>query len=432
MGLFSIWSSTNVRNYFLTNGGGPVDEQIQQMLRTIRQHLDMDVGFIAEFRDGRRFFRHVDASQPAASVKVGGSDPLEASYCHFVVSGAFPELMQDAAQVPVAAAMPVTRALPVGAHLSVPIRLPDGDIYGTFCCFSHKSDRSLNKRDLALLKVFADVAGGLLHVQAKAEKERKEKTSRIERLIEMRDLSIAYQPIYRLSDDSLASFEALSRFSAPPARSPDQWFAEAAEVELGVELELLAAQEACLALLALSADIALAVNLSPQSILDPRFSALFKNLPVDRLVLEVTEHAVIESYPEMDRVLASLRQRGLRLAVDDAGAGHSSFRHVLDLKPDLVKLDMSLTRDIHSDPARRALAEALTSFGRAMGCQIVAEGVETDLELEALRDIGVTKVQGYLVGRPMSLKEATTLPPFLAGRKRLGSVRRAKTDVKSI
>jgi EAL domain-containing protein (putative c-di-GMP-specific phosphodiesterase class I) len=419
MGLFSIWSSTNVRNYFLTNGGGPVDEQIQQMLRTIRQHLDMDVGFIAEFRDGRRFFRHVDASQPATSVKVGGSDPLEASYCHFVVSGAFPELMQDAAQVPV-------------AHLSVPIRLPDGDIYGTFCCFSHKSDRSLNKRDLALLKVFADVAGGLLHVQAKAEKERKEKTSRIERLIEMRDLSIAYQPIYRLSDDSLASFEALSRFSAPPARSPDQWFAEAAEVELGVELELLAAQEACLALLALSADIALAVNLSPQSILDPRFSALFKNLPVDRLVLEVTEHAVIESYPEMDRVLASLRQRGLRLAVDDAGAGHSSFRHVLDLKPDLVKLDMSLTRDIHSDPARRALAEALTSFGRAMGCQIVAEGVETDLELEALRDIGVTKVQGYLVGRPMSLKEATTLPPFLAGRKRLGSVRRAKTDVKSI
>jgi EAL domain-containing protein (putative c-di-GMP-specific phosphodiesterase class I) len=98
---------------------------------------------------------------------------------------------------------------------------------------------------------------------------------------------------------------------------------------------------------------------------------------------------------------------------------------VLDLKPDLVKLDMSLTRDIHSDPARRALAEALTSFGRAMGCQIVAEGVETDLELEALRDIGVTKVQGYLVGRPMSLKEAATLPPFLAGRKRLEYVRRA-------
>jgi EAL domain-containing protein (putative c-di-GMP-specific phosphodiesterase class I) len=409
----------------LTRGSDLVDGQLQQMLRAIRRHLGMDVGFIAEFRDGRRFFRHVDASQPDIPVKVGGSDPLEASYCHFVASGVFPELMQDAAQVPAAAAMPVTRALPVGAHLSVPIRFPDGEIYGSFCCFSHKSDRTLNERDLALLKVFADVAGGVLHADAKAEKTGKEKTSRIERLIEMRDLSIVYQPIYRLSDDSLASFEALSRFSAPPARSPDQWFAEADEVKLGVELELLAVEEACMALLELSTGIALAVNLSPQSILDPRFSALFESLPVDRLILEVTEHAVIESYPEIERVLASLRQRGLRLAVDDAGAGHSSFRHVLDLKPDLIKLDMSLTRDIHSDSARRALAEALTRFGREMGCQIVAEGAENDLELEALRDIGVTKVQGYLVGRPMPLKEAAALPRFLAGPNRVESVRRA-------
>jgi EAL domain-containing protein (putative c-di-GMP-specific phosphodiesterase class I) len=98
---------------------------------------------------------------------------------------------------------------------------------------------------------------------------------------------------------------------------------------------------------------------------------------------------------------------------------------VLDLKPDLIKLDTSLTRDIHSDSARRALAEALTRFGREMGCQIVAEGAENDLELEALRDIGVTKVQGYLVGRPMPLKEAGALPRFLAGPNRVESVRRA-------
>jgi EAL domain-containing protein (putative c-di-GMP-specific phosphodiesterase class I) len=308
--------------------------------------------------------------------------------------------------------MPVTNALPVGAHLSVPIRFDDGEIYGTFCCFSRKSDESLNERDLALLKVFADIAAGLIQAEAKAEKARTEKVSRIEQTIEMRQLSIAYQPIYRLSDDSLAGFEALSRFSAAPLRSPDQWFAEAAEVELGCELEFLAAQEACLALSALPPALTLAVNLAPQSILSPKFSWLFAELPVERLVLEVTEHAIIENYAEMERALLPLRERGLRLAVDDAGAGHSSFRHVLDLRPDLIKLDMSLTRDIHCDPARRALAEALTLFGRAMGSQIVAEGVETELELEALRKIGVTKVQGYLTGRPMSLKEAAALPAF--------------------
>jgi EAL domain-containing protein (putative c-di-GMP-specific phosphodiesterase class I) len=391
---------------------GSVEQQIQQILHAIRLHLGMDVGFISEFRDGRRFFRHVDASAPKPPVVVGASDRLEESYCHYIVDGALPQLMQDAAKVPAAAAMPVTNALPVGAHLSVPIRFDDGEIYGTFCCFSHKSDESLNERDLALLKVFADISGGLIQADAKAEKTRIEKVSRIEQTIGMRQLSIAYQPIYRLSDDSLAGFEALSRFSATPLRSPDQWFAEAAEVELGCELEFLAAQEACLALLALPPALTLAVNLAPQSILSPKFSWLFAELPLERLVLEVTEHAIIENYADMERALFPLRQRGLRLAVDDAGAGHSSFRHVLDLRPDLIKLDMSLTRDIHCDPARRALAEALTQFGRAMGCQIVAEGVETELELAALRKIGVTKVQGYLTGRPMSLKQAAALPVF--------------------
>jgi EAL domain-containing protein (putative c-di-GMP-specific phosphodiesterase class I) len=386
-----------------------IGEQIQQMLHAIRLHLGMDVGFISEFRDGRRYFRHVDASTPNPPLMVGGSDRLEDSFCHYIVDGSLPQLMQDAAKVPAAAAMPVTNTLPVGAHLSVPIRFDDGEIYGTFCCFRHKSDQSLNERDLALLKVIADIAGGLIQTDAKAEKARTEKLSRIEQTIEMRQLSIAYQPIYRLSDDSLAGFEALSRFSAAPLRSPDQWFAEAAEVELGTELEFLAAQEASLALLALPPALTLAVNLSPQSILSPKFSSLFAALPVERLVLEVTEHAIIENYAEMERVLLPLRQRGLRLAVDDAGAGHSSFRHVLDLRPDLIKLDMSLTRDIHCDPARRALAEALTQFGRAMGSQIVAEGVETEPELEALRMIGVTKVQGYLTGRPMSLKQAAAL-----------------------
>jgi EAL domain-containing protein (putative c-di-GMP-specific phosphodiesterase class I) len=226
-------------------------------------------------------------------------------------------------------------------------------------------------------------------------------------------LSIVYQPLYRLSNDSLAGFEALSRFSTPPMRSPDHWFAEAAEAGLGVELEFVAVRDACTALLTLPPTLLLAINLSPQSILSPCFNALFAEFPPHRLVLEITEHAAIENYAEIERSLAPLRQRGLRLAVDDAGAGHASFKHVLDLRPDLIKLDMSLTRDIHCDPARRALAEALTRFGRAMGSEIVAEGVETELELEALREIGVTKAQGYLLGRPVPLKEAAALPAFL-------------------
>jgi hypothetical protein len=96
----------------------------------------MDVAFLSEFTDGQRVFRHVDSSLENLPVKVGGADPLEASYWQRVVDGRLPELIQDATAVPAAMELPVTRALPVGAHLSVPIKLKDGSVYGTFWCFS--------------------------------------------------------------------------------------------------------------------------------------------------------------------------------------------------------------------------------------------------------------------------------------------------------
>jgi len=98
--------------------------------------------------------------------------------------------------------------------------------------------------------------------------------------------------------------------------------------------------------------------------------------------------------------LKPLRKRGLRIAVDDTGAGHSSFRHILQMHPDYIKLDMSLSRGIDRDPARRALASALIWFAREIGCKLVAEGVEKASELRTLRDIGVKIVQGHLIARP--------------------------------
>jgi EAL domain-containing protein (putative c-di-GMP-specific phosphodiesterase class I) len=99
----------------------------------------------------------------------------------------------------------------------------------------------------------------------------------------------------------------------------------------------------------------------------------------------------------------------LRIAVDDAGAGYASFRHILNLAPDLIKLDVFLTQNIHTDRARRALAAALIRFSEETGSKIIAEGVETTLQLKVLRELGVTKAQGYLLGRPMPLASASEL-----------------------
>lgn len=127
--------------------------------------------------------------------------------------------------------------------------------------------------------------------------------------------------------------------------------------------------------------------------------------PLARLLLEVTEHSSIGDYGLLSEALAQLRKAGLRLAVDDAGSGYASFRHILKLRPDIIKLDQSLIRGIDHDPGSRALAAALITFARETGSCVIAEGVETEDELAALRVLGVGTAQGYLLGRPGSLPD---------------------------
>jgi EAL domain-containing protein (putative c-di-GMP-specific phosphodiesterase class I) len=144
------------------------------------------------------------------------------------------------------------------------------------------------------------------------------------------------------------------------------------------------------------------VNLSPATILSGAAESLLAEFPADRLVVEVTENQEIGDYVGFARALAPFRTHA-RFAVDDVGAGYSGMRHILDLHPDIIKLDMSLVRDIDKDPARRALALALVAFASGMDSQIVAEGVETVGELAVLRELGVPRAQGYYLGRPMPL-----------------------------
>jgi EAL domain-containing protein (putative c-di-GMP-specific phosphodiesterase class I) len=106
--------------------------------------------------------------------------------------------------------------------------------------------------------------------------------------------------------------------------------------------------------------------------------------------------------------LEPLRRKGMKLAVDDAGSGYASFRHILKLKPDVIKLDISLIKKIDSDSCSRALAAALIRFAEETGSHIVAEGVETQAELDVLRELKVDKVQGFLLGRPMPIGQLQT------------------------
>lgn len=387
---------------------GTAADALDRVLQVIRSHLGMDVAFVSEFTGDRRIFRHVDAS-PGAPLQVGDSHPLEDSYCQRVVDGRLPELIPDTSAVPEAMALPVTTAVPVGAHLSVPIRLRDGSVYGTFCAFSFSPDHSLNERDLDMMRAFADLASYQIERRLEANKGHDATVRVIQGVIEESQFAIGYQPIYRLDSKQIVGFECLSRFSALPSRSPDLWFAEAASVGLGVELELTAIKVALDGLSSFPDNVYLAVNISFATIISPAFLSAIGDVPAGRLMLEITEHDSISEYDRLSQILEPLRRKGMRVAVDDAGAGYCSFRHILQIKPDLIKLDRSLVQEIDTDPARRALASALVEFARATGSQVIAEGVETASELIAVRLLGADKAQGYFLGRPMPLAHAAGL-----------------------
>jgi EAL domain-containing protein (putative c-di-GMP-specific phosphodiesterase class I)/ActR/RegA family two-component response regulator len=229
------------------------------------------------------------------------------------------------------------------------------------------------------------------------------KRARIRGVIERGELDIVFQPIVALDSREIVGYEALSRFSAAPHRGPAAWFAEAHEVGLGPELELLAIRLACAHSHALPEGMFMAVNVSPVTAERPELLPLLAGCDVDHVVLEVTEHARVDDYPRFRLAIARVRELGAQLAVDDAGAGFASLRHILELNAELIKLDGSLTQSLEADPRRRSLAAALIEFGRESGASVLAEHVESELQLIELRRLGVDYGQGYHLGRPAPL-----------------------------
>lgn len=226
---------------------------------------------------------------------------------------------------------------------------------------------------------------------------------RIERVLNAQDLKMHFQPIASLADKHAIGYEALAFFRDSPPRTPDVWFAEAVTVGLGVDLELLAITGALKHLAALPADTFLSLNASPEVAVSPDLRELLEGVE-DRVVIEITEHAPVPDYEALVDGLALLRGRGVRLAVDDCGAGFASLRHVLLLAPDFIKLDIALCRDVQH-PLRRALARALVSFAAEIDCGVIAEGIETPEDLAALRSLGVELGQGFHLGRPAELEQ---------------------------
>ena len=387
--------------------GGPgavaIGRNVDRLLDAVRRHLDMDVAFVSEFHGHHRVFRHVATRLDRAPIRPGDSSPLDEGYCMRVVEGRIPQLIPDTAAIPALEYLPETRSVPIGSHISVPIQLRDGRVYGTFCCFSLAPSLSLGQRDLHMMRAFADLLAYQIDGDLDAVQEHEAKVERITSVLELGQPHIVYQPIYRSSTRRIVGVECLSRFDLEPRRTPDVWFAEAREIGLGVRLELNAILSALDGLRGVAGDFYVALNVSPQTLISGGIDGYIDDIDPRRVVLEVTEHSLVDDYGLLNERLGPLREAGVRIAVDDAGAGYASMRHVLAIHPDIIKLDLSLTRGIDSDSPRRALAAALIEFARQTQSRVVAEGVETASELVALQALGVDDVQGYHLARPLEV-----------------------------
>lgn len=381
-------------------------DPIDKALETVRTHLGMEVAYLSEFVGEKSVFRAVSAPGLEALIKPGDTQNLEDIYCQHILDGRLPEVIPDTAEFALAQGLPITSQVPIGSHVSVPIHRADGSVYGMFCCLSPTPNPTLNERDLKVMRTFADMSAEHLHTVV-ADRIQIEKLSvAIETALAPGGYNVVYQPLFRLGSDLPIGFEALCRFTTDPYIPPDKMFGDAALIGRQAELEIAVADAALMALDSLPEDIYVSVNLSPETIVSAELTPRMQAAPAERIVLEITEHVAVSDYAKLMRRLDGLRALGMRLAIDDAGAGYSGLKHIVQLAPDIIKLDMALTSGIDTDMSLRSLSSALTHFSTETGATILAEGIETKGELDTLKSLGVQMGQGYFLGRPAPLDAA--------------------------
>lgn len=377
------------------------DQKVAELLRTAKDSLGLSLTFLSRLDGTVQHLEVVESSIPF--FRDGQTQPQATSLCQAILDGKLPSVIPNVAKLPEAKRLPAARFPRIRSYVSVPVSLSDGTLYGTFCAAGFTADNELSKRDRALMEVLASVAATIIEPSITERRRESAIRDRLEPVIESGGPHIVYQPIVALRDGARIGAEALSRFPAEWEQPPDVVFGEATSIGIGAELELLAVRRAVRALPEMTGY--LSINFSPDVLLDPRCLELLAGLPGDRIVLELSEHDPVEDYEVLSAVLQPLRQQGMRLAIDDVGAGFSSLRHILLTTPDVIKLDRSIVAGVATDSVLRGLVHALVAFGHGAGATVVAEGIETPTDAAVLRDAGVDYGQGWYFARPGDLDQ---------------------------
>lgn len=285
-----------------------------------------------------------------------------------------------------------------GLHSAVfaPLKGPHG-VVGVISFGVHdamNAERIIER--LPALATFGAIVGALVAPGLEARHREDDARASVQAILDATAFTPFFQPIVEFHTGAVVGYEALSRFGN--GIPPDAVFALAVRAGLGIELETATLDAALGSSASLPPGAYLSLNASPALIGSGALRALLGGRERG-IVLEITEHLVIDDYPALRHELAALGPN-VRLAVDDAGAGYASLRHILELAPSFVKLDIGLIRGIDADPARQALIAGMGYFAVKRKLRLIAEGIETAAELKALRGLAIGYGQGYFLGRP--------------------------------
>ena len=373
------------------------EQQVADLLRTARTSLHLSVAFLSRLDGTTQHLEVVDTSVPFL-FREGYQQKQEVTLCQAVLDKKLPPVIPDLTDFPEAMKLPAARMPRLRSYVSVPVTLSDGSLYGTFCAAGLTSDKELTERDKVLMDVLASAAAVIIEPEVRAQERRSEITDRLDPLIAAGGPVVVLQPIVDLATGRRVGAEALSRFPAEWGMAPDVVFGQAHSVGSGHLLELLALERAAEHLDRVGGYVAM--NVSPATLLTPECGDLLGRLPLSRVLLELSEHDQVEDYAALNATLAPFRAAGLRLAIDDVGAGFSSLRHIVVTAPDVIKIDRSIVAGLDTDPVLETLVRSLVDFGHGCAVRVVAEGVEGEGEAAVLRRLGVDYGQGWLYGRP--------------------------------
>ena len=373
---------------------------IERVVSCARRYLDADVSFVAEVVGSEKVIRETAGPAGDAGLAVGTTFSLQDTYCGRVLRHELPEVIYDAQADAQARDIPLTARLGIRSYMGVPIVLPDGRALGTLCCVNFEPAPERRVQDLRFMHFLADLISQNLLESTLARDLRQQRDGAIRAVLAAGGPTMVFQPIVALDGGRTVGFEALARFDSPFEAPPDAWFCEAWAIGLGLELELAAVRNTLAVLAHLPEPMFLTVNASPVVVADPAFIETVRGAPLHRLVVEITENWAVEDYGTLLRAMRQLRGSGVRIAIDDVGAGYATLSHVLKIAPEITKLDITLTRAIDGDPAKQAMAVGIMAFAERTGVMVIAEGVETPAEATMLGAVGVRFAQGFLFGRP--------------------------------